>query len=216
MTEKDNFSYLTGGLALVMFLAALVDQVGLPLVQLSVQSGIVVVLAIGVWSIHGRRHWRITRLGLLAAIIVVTGASLVLSHMALDLVWLGTLLVYLVMTTWTATRQVLFSGPIDANNIIGAVCIYLLIALIWATLYMMLVVVDPAAFGGLDAEPWFQLFPDMVYLSFITLTTVGYGDILPVEPLARFLAFAEAVVGQFYVAILVASLVGLRLAGNRR
>jgi len=80
----------------------------------------------------------------------------------------------------------------------------------------MLVVVDPAAFGGLDAEPWFQLFPDMVYLSFITLTTVGYGDILPVEPLARFLAFAEAVVGQFYVAILVASLVGLRLAGNRR
>jgi hypothetical protein len=216
MSEKDNFAYLTGALTLVMLGAAVLDQFGLPLVQLAVQAAIVVVLGIGVWSIRGRRHLRLTRVGLLAAIVLVTGAGLMLRRVELDLVWLGTLLVYLVMTAWTATRQVLFSGPIDANNIIGAVCVYLLMGLIWATLYVMLVVVEPDAFAGLDAAPWFQLFPDMVYLSFITLTTVGYGDILPVAPLARFLTFAEAVVGQFYIAILVASLVGLRLAGGRR
>jgi uncharacterized membrane protein len=59
---------------------------------------------------------------------------------------------------------------------------------------------------------WFLLFPDFVYFSFVTMTTLGFGDISPNLPVARFLVYLEAIVGQFYLAILVASLVGSRMS----
>jgi voltage-gated potassium channel len=59
---------------------------------------------------------------------------------------------------------------------------------------------------------WFTLFPDFIYFSFVTITTLGFGDISPTLPVARFLVYLEAIIGQFYLAILVASLVGSRLS----
>lgn len=78
---------------------------------------------------------------------------------------------------------------------------------------MAIAEVTPNAFNGLNATHWYETFPDLVYFSFVSLTTLGYGDIGPVAPLARFLAFMEAMLGQLYIAIVVASLVGIRIAG---
>jgi len=112
--------------------------------------------------------------------------------------------------TWLAARQVLFTGPIDGNKIVGAICIYLLMGLVWTLSYLFIAQAMPGAFNGLEQVIWYENFADVAYYSFVTLTTLGYGDISPVIPIARFLVYMEAIVGVFYMAILVASLIGIR------
>jgi voltage-gated potassium channel len=94
-------------------------------------------------------------------------------------------------------------------------CIYLLLGLSWALLYAFLNRIAPGSFSGmqhtaLELQVW-----EFVYTSFVTLTTLGYGDISPMTPIARSLAYMEAIVGQFYLAVLVASLVGTYIADRQ-
>ena len=88
--------------------------------------------------------------------------------------------------------------------------------LIWAVIYLLLGLMIPGAFNGQGATPWYNNFPDFVYFSFVSLTTLGFGDISPAVPVARFLVYMEAIVGQFYIAILVASLVGIRISDQQK
>jgi len=81
--------------------------------------------------------------------------------------------------------------------------------LIWALFYLLIAQAVPDAFNGLEQLPWYENFADVSYYSYVTLTTLGYGDISPVAPVARFLVYMEAIVGVFYMAILVASLIGI-------
>ena len=119
---------------------------------------------------------------------------------------------FFIWTTWLAARQVLFTGSIDDNKIVGAICIYLLLGLIWTMMYLLIAEAVPDAFIGLQQAPWYDNFSELSYYSFVTLTTLGYGDITPNLPIPRFLAYMEAVVGVLYIAILVASLVGVRMS----
>jgi hypothetical protein len=113
--------------------------------------------------------------------------------------------------------QVFREGPITGYRIQGAIVVYLLMGLIWAAGYDLIYLLLPGAFNFAQGPP-----PDrvathgLVYYSFITLTTVGYGDISPVHPVARSLAMAEGLVGQLYPAILIARLVSMELETRRR
>ena len=90
---------------------------------------------------------------------------------------------------------------------------YLLIGLIWAVLYTLIQLTFAGSFTNISSNnEWFSLFPDFIYFSFVTITTLGFGDISPVLPISRFLVYFEAIVGQFYLAILVASLVGSHMS----
>jgi voltage-gated potassium channel len=104
------------------------------------------------------------------------------------------------------------------DSIFATVVAYLLLALLFAQLYLCLLTWDPASFS-LPVEaalrPTHLLQADMTYFSLVTLATVGYGDILPVTNTARMLAMFQAVVGQFYVAVVVAMFVGM-YASQRR
>ena len=115
-------------------------------------------------------------------------------------------------------RQVLAGPGVDFNRIAGAICVYLLMALAWSSAYALLAVHVDTAFAGLagvTAVDFDSVWPELIYLSLATLTTLGYGDISPVVPLARALAYLEAVVGQMYIAILIAGLVGAHLSARR-
>ena len=102
--------------------------------------------------------------------------------------------------------QVYRAGPVTFHRIQGAVAVYLLLGLTWASAYALLQDLSPGAFtGNFDST----LPQTWIYYSFITLTTTGYGDISPVHPVARSLAIAEAVAGQLYIAITLARLVSL-------
>lgn len=122
-------------------------------------------------------------------------------------------------------RQVFGEGEVDGETIAGAICIYLLIGVLWADLYSVLEAVRPGSFSGALADVGGAEAPlsrvqrtEFTYYSFVTLSTLGYGEIVPTTPQARALASLEAVAGQLYLAVIVARLVAMytRDADRRR
>jgi Ion channel len=108
--------------------------------------------------------------------------------------------------------QVFKKGPITAHRIQGAIAVYLLLGLIWEFAYELVLTLYPGSFqpASVVEQPG-SLLPNLTYFSFVTLTTVGYGDITPVHPMAKSLALLEALVGQLYPAILIGRLVAMEL-----
>ncbi len=114
--------------------------------------------------------------------------------------------------------QVFRDGPITVGRICGAIAVYLLLGLMFAFLYTALAFVVPDAFTVTPApiHPYTAVASEFVYFSFVTLSTVGYGDIEPVYPVVRSLATLEAVIGQMYPAVLLARLVSMELYHRQR
>lgn len=113
--------------------------------------------------------------------------------------------------------QVFRDGPITGHRIQGAIAVYLLLGLSWTSAYNLVYQVVPGAFRFADAaDEASKHMHDLLYYSFVTLTTMGYGDIVPVHPVARSLATAEALVGQLYPAILIGRLVSMQIDSRRR
>ena len=112
---------------------------------------------------------------------------------------------------WVVARSVFGPGRINYHRIIGAILLYLLIAMAFAALYLLIGLRVPGAFANLAFEDSPALTSTLIYFSCVTLTTVGYGDITPIYPLARSLANLEAIIGQLYPAILIGRLVTLQL-----
>jgi hypothetical protein len=105
---------------------------------------------------------------------------------------------------------------LTVDGIFATVTVYLMIAMIFSMLYLLLVVWNPASFNlQVEGMPPQLLQSNLLYFSLITLATVGYGDILPVSESARTLAVIEATVGQFYVAVIVAVFVGMYATQRR-
>jgi hypothetical protein len=104
-------------------------------------------------------------------------------------------------------RYVLRAGVVDREKIAAAVNVYLFFGLIWRDLYSLVSLLIPGAY---NSELLTQT--DFLYYSFVTLSTLGYGDVLPVVGPAKALAYIEAIIGQLYLTILVARLVGLHIA----
>ena len=109
------------------------------------------------------------------------------------------------------------SRRVSGDTLAGAVGIHLMIALIWGYFYLIVEVVAPGSFTFTQGAGRLQLwvareFYPYFYFSLVTMTTVGYGDMAPVTTEARTMATLEAIVGQVYLTILVARLVGMHLA----
>jgi hypothetical protein len=115
-------------------------------------------------------------------------------------------------------REVFREGPITSDRIQGAIAVYLLLGVIWCLAYQLLERLVPGSlrFTERHGTGGSIVDPEISYYSFITLTTVGYGDVVPVHVFARTLAMAEALVGQLYPAILIGRLVSLHAATARR
>lgn len=122
---------------------------------------------------------------------------------------LACLSILVFMTVKIALRP----GRVDAYRVIAGIAGYLLIGFTWSFAYQLVVNRSPDAVHFVAGPPdnSIQPSPHLIYFSFITLCTVGYGDAYPVHPVVRSLAVAEALAGQLYVAILIASLVGMAL-----
>lgn len=114
----------------------------------------------------------------------------------------------LIVKSLFSTRSLTF------DSIFGAVCGYLFLGLGWAVLYSVIERYQPGSFHisqslTTDSEPPRPLPHVLTYYSFVTLTTVGYGDINPISPATRTFAWIEAITGQFYLAVIVAGLVSM-------
>ncbi|WP_314955668.1 potassium channel family protein [Bradyrhizobium cosmicum] len=105
-------------------------------------------------------------------------------------------------------------GLVTYRRIVGAILLYLLIAVAFATLFLFVGLAAPDAIKGIAFEDDQSVAASLFYMSFVTLTSTGYGDIIPVHPAARSLCNIESVIGQLYPAPLLARLVTLELSST--
>ena len=137
-------------------------------------------------------------------------------------VGVGTLLLagFLVFTATQILKYVVRARRMTSELVFGAVCVYLIMGIVGALLFAVLELWSPGALqlsaGVGSAVSDAAQFSAVAYYSFVTLTTLGYGDITPVSGLARSLSTMEAVTGQLYLAVLVARVVGLQIAHSMR
>jgi hypothetical protein len=117
---------------------------------------------------------------------------------------------------WVVARQVFAAGRVTYHRIIGAILLYLLIALSFVALFVLVGQLIPKAFSGITINDSTALASNLIYFSFVTLTSTGYGDVVPVHPIARSLCNLESTIGQLYPAILLARLVTLELEDRRQ
>ena len=118
---------------------------------------------------------------------------------------------------WVVAHAVYAPGRITFHRLQGAIVVYLSLATIFASAYGLIWELIPDAFANIAAPTGDQKEVGiMLYFSLTTLTTTGYGDIVPIDPFARSLANLESVVGPFFLAITVARLVSMELADRRR
>jgi hypothetical protein len=206
--DKNNFYWLL--LALLIFLVGVpvADELAMlsePAVRALLFSCL---LAIGIWSLRGAGHMFSVGLAFVIAGILSNILAVKLTSPAFFFASFAALFGFLLVAITYTSHQVVAVTDISRNRLIGAVCLYLLFGVIWAVAYSVLDLVSPESFRGfspLDDPGWDS---EWLYFSFVTMTTLGYGDISPVSATARALAYLQAVFGQFYVAILVAGLVG--------
>lgn len=120
---------------------------------------------------------------------------------------------YFLMITVIVLRTVIKDNVISYNTIFGAICGYLLIGLVWSFFYSMVYFFQAGAFNFPDVRfvVFDSNFQQFTYYSFVTLTTLGYGDITPISNIAKTLAWIEAIVGQVYLTVWIAQLVGLHI-----
>lgn len=114
------------------------------------------------------------------------------------------------------SRAVFARGQVTYHRIVGGVLLYLTIGLTFVALFGLIVLLHPNAFNNLTSFQGNFGVGSLIYFSFVTLTTIGFGDIVPLHPYARSLANVEAIVGQLYPATLLARLVTLELANRRK
>jgi amino acid transporter len=119
--------------------------------------------------------------------------------------------------TWNELRVLLKHKQVTTETISMSISVYLLLGLTWGLLYILIFYLQPHSFSFPNTLNAFSrsgqgIFPILVYFSLVTISTVGFGDISPLSLQARYAAVAEAITGQFYLAILVARLVGLYMS----
>ncbi len=207
-----GLSVFTGLLALEIFVVSPLASLGV-FGDRSFDSAFSLLLVWGAFAFHSGR---------LPRVLVMTCVSLAvgLRWMTawLPVPWIaatGSLLAVVTLGCFAAIvlKRVFEPGPVTRHRIHGAVCAYLLFGLMWAAAYAFVAQIAPDPFSlAMSAGHSKAFIARFVYFSFVTLTTVGYGDITAVHPLARSLVMVEALTGQLYPAIIIGGLVSSALA----
>lgn len=206
--KGNHFIWLTLALVGLLVTGALSREFPyLPTLQLIEYSSIALLL-VSLLSMQSNHAW-MKRLAIILGLMLasVLGRD-VTQYPAFEFSYLALMLVFYLVTAWLVASQVLLTGSVDLNKIVGAVALYLLLGLIWSIFYTVLIEVSPGSLQGIEPGAWYDNLPTTTYFSFVTLTTLGYGDISPAKPMAQVVVVLEAVAGMFYLAVIVASLVG--------
>lgn len=182
--------------------------------RLLVDLGLTAIVISGSFSLADRPHLRMLVVGLAIIALVTHWLRHVAAHEALLTAAYSSTILFLGLAASGTLSRVLRQGRVTSHRIQGAIAVYLMLGLIWGFAYSLVELHHPGSFNlpgtAIDAaRESDENMRDLVYFSFVTLTTLGYGDIAPKSPHARTLATLEALVGQLYLVILIARLVSL-------
>ena len=193
--------YLLASIILVMFLGPMAFDYGM----LSVINLEILFLSILIVSVFMHKYntklFKITVVSLMLILIniLVYDVNQSVYQYFLKLLIIGITIIELF-------KEIIRTKIIDAHIISGAISIYILIGVFWYLLYMFLIFIDPDSFL-FNHHHTNKLSIDMLYFSFTTLTTLGYGDITPVSYTAKMWAMTEAMMGVLFLAVMISRLV---------
>ena len=214
--KTGNFSWLL--LALFIFLIGVpiaddLDALGKPFVRALSFSCL---LGVGVFSLRGSgRVFSIAMFFAIAGIIISFAAMQTSSHSLIYASFLS-IMGFLLTAIYFTFKRVATDSEISVNRIVGAIAVYLLLGVLWAIAYTLVELFWPNSITGFEVSAGVEWDSEWLYFSFVTMTTLGYGDIAPVSAIARALAYMQAIFGQFYIAILVAGLVSAYISHKDR
>jgi ion channel len=209
--HSNRFSFLLVSIVLFLILRPFVED----LVRLSFVMEIFVsaILLSGIYAVSEDR--------VSLAFALLTGLPALFTNWAFQLLKSPSLLLihhicaglFFAVATIIIIRHLVNQKEITIDLIWGAVCGYFLIGFMWGDIFSLLETIQPGSFnlgeqGALDID-------SLIYFSFVTLATLGYGDIVPLTKQAGSLAIIETVMGQMYLAVNIAALVAIRISQSR-
>jgi hypothetical protein len=190
-----------------------------PWARLVLSITLMLMMASALFAIQSHRRVFVMGLGLAVA----NAAAMVLAYVFAvewaEPVNTGLSFLFLILLTVVIFSDVMRAEVVDLNTVFGACCVYLMLGMIWSGVYELIEYFQPGSFtlGGAQRGTVSRAdssSSELFYYSFITMTTVGYGDVTPVSAAARAFAALHGLVGQLYIAIVVARLVGLEVANR--
>lgn len=222
LLKEYPFGLLLFSLLLIIIGAPLTAKTGGDVISVSAAatlSPLVLLLTIAAaYAIWPSAKYRASAIILGGIVLAFLYLSIVFHHHVLTASHLVGQILFLVYVIAVVTRVVFRAPIVDGNILCGAACIYLLIGVMAGFLYSLIDFYIPHSFGIFPPgsnQPNFTIHANtgwLIYFSFTTLTTVGFGDVLPASQMARSLAVLEAVVGQILLVVMMARLVGLHVA----
>jgi hypothetical protein len=219
-TELGPFAVLLAALVATLLLEPFIEeQVDLSRFRLFTSA----LLLSGLYAVSRRRRG-VFALGLAIALpaLAVEAWLHLESGRALVIANFGLTIAFLIFLSSVLLSAILEQERVTLDTIFGGICVYLLLGVAWSLAYSFLEYLHPGSFlaDGLPLpgarHPGEFRREELLYFSFVTLTTVGYGDVLAKSHPARALAAAEAVTGSLYIAVFIARLVGLHMVHQRR
>jgi len=201
-TKYKMFNFMVSIVLLLIF-SAVVEDTKFGYLVLNTVSSIVFIL--GVYAVgRDKKH---------LIILIILGLPWVFSEWAFtksSQTIFASILFFLSVTV-TIGNHILNSRKITADTLYGAVCVYLLLGLLWVTVYGGIEYFSPGAVfvSNYSGDSGSISTNELLYYSYTTLTTLGYGDIISTTPLARILSVLEAITGELFIAFLVARLISM-------
>jgi len=207
----NRFSFLLTSIVLFMILRPFVeDLVGLSfLMEIFVSA----ILLSGIYAVSEDRVTLIFAL--------LTGLPALLTNWSFQILKIPSLLLthhicgglFFAVATVIIIRHLVNQKVITADLIWGAVCGYFLLGFMWGDIFSLLETIQPGSFNL--GEKGVPDIDSLIYFSFVTLATLGYGDIVPLTKQAQSLAIIEAVMGQMYLVVNIAALVAIRISQSK-
>lgn len=207
VNSHNNFYIFTAALVFLLLASAIVSSTPDGENHRIMQLGIFVVELVAYFSLNLGARWRWFVIIMLALMFLTNMAREFTDWSAVPMMGLLASLLFFCGMAYAAAKQVLFTGCIERNTIFGAVAVYLLLGLIWTSLYLIALEFWHDGLKGIEYKNWNDNLGITAYFSFVTMTSLGYGDISPTVPVTRTLAYLQAICGAFYLAIVMASLV---------
>jgi len=189
--------------------------------RLAVELVLAIAMASAVWKLAESRGLLVLCVAFALLGVAASAAQSWIPAPAWTAVHRGAGLVFVLLVAVCITANVWRETEVSVDTIVGGIAVYLLLALAWAIAYQLLEFLVPGSFevvsgSGGQWGPWETApgeYPRLLFFSFVTLTTLGYGDMVPASAPAAALTSFEAVAGPLYLTILIARLVGLHVAG---
>lgn len=211
MEKRVKYSFLLAGLLALFALNPIIQEISGTQILTTIFS--VWVLFASLYAISDSRPYILVIASVLGAV------SLVLEFLYSTSFSSSILIMILVvetpffsLITWILFKGLLSAKKVTNDTILGAISVYFLLGLSWAFLYQGVELLFPGAFShtlGLAEEMTTSVRGSFFYFSFVTMTTIGYGDVTAIHPIGRSFAMLQGVTGQMYIAVLVARLVAL-------